>query len=190
MARYKLKGPLKHANLQAECEALQSKAEDVQAALGAKLRLWLQTRPDTAAAFSGSGLENFFASYPRQVHFLCLPSDRGIIPPSSPDLRSFVQATPRAARLRHAPPHAHPRVRYANVASMTNTLFFSFSFSRSLKHVAAHSAINTRDLGRRNRRNGGYRSDGGECTRPPCPVSTLGSGARRSLRFLFLTSNF
>jgi len=68
MARYKLKGPLKHANLQAECEALQTKAEDVQAALGAKLRLWLQTRPDTAAAFSGSGLENFFASYPRQRH--------------------------------------------------------------------------------------------------------------------------
>ena len=110
MARYKLKGPLKHANLQAECEALQSKAEDVQAALGAKLRLWLQTRPDTAAAFSGSGLENFFASYPRQVHFLCLPSDRGIIPPASPDLRSFVRPrrAPRAfATLLHTRTHGY-----------------------------------------------------------------------------------
>lgn len=68
MARYKLKGPLKHANLQAECEALQAKAVDIQTALGTKLRLWLQTQPASSAVFSGSGLEHFFSSYPKQRH--------------------------------------------------------------------------------------------------------------------------
>jgi len=68
MARFKLKGPLKNANLQAECEALHTKAVDTQALLGTKMRLWLQTRPDTAAAFSGAGLEQFFSSYPKQRH--------------------------------------------------------------------------------------------------------------------------
>jgi hypothetical protein len=41
----------------------QSKGDDIEHKLGQTMHTWLQSRPDTAAAFSGAGLEPFFGTF-------------------------------------------------------------------------------------------------------------------------------